>query len=120
MLFIKFLDIYIKGLMMKDKIREALSKLGAPEEGGSNRYEKVFKLLQNPIYNHAAIIEQLYGDSEASNRSKFRKKLNRLPNDSGSKYEFDDVELSKILNILSTTSNEALGTITGKKSKKDN
>jgi hypothetical protein len=64
------------------------------------KHKRVEALLSNNVFNHAGVIEKLWGDSEASNRSLFRKKLHRELNDNGVPYEFDDKELSKILNIM--------------------
>ena len=67
----------------------------------SVQYGRVQTLLKNPIWNHAAIIKKLWGKKTATERSLFRKKLNRMDNDSGSKYEFTEEEISEILSILS-------------------
>lgn len=74
------------------------------ETDGSN-YDKVADILNNPIVNTAAICELVFGDKEATNRSLFRKKLNREPNDNGSQYSFDEGELLKISNALMNFSN---------------
>jgi hypothetical protein len=70
------------------------------------KHDRIKGLLGNNVFNHAGVIEKLWGDSEASNRSLFRKKLNRELNDNGVPYEFDDEELSKIANILMDTSKQ--------------
>lgn len=77
------------------------------------KHDRVKALLSNNVFNHAGVIEKLWGDSEASNRSLFRKKLNRELNDNGVPYEFDDEELTDIVKILKDTSmqiTKSLGT----------
>tara|TARA_B100000953_G_C17688437_1_gene314657 strand:- start:50 stop:418 length:369 start_codon:yes stop_codon:yes gene_type:complete len=78
------------------------------------KHARVEGLLQNNVFNHAGVIERLWGDSEASNRSLFRKKLERELNDNGVPYEFDDEELSKIVNILMDTSKQITKTLSKK------
>lgn len=73
-----------------------------------NEYDKVVKLLSNDLINHAAIVRQMKGEnwdgnSEASNRSKFRKKLKKMQNDEGGTYLFDEDELGQITKILMNT-----------------
>lgn len=79
---------------------------------------KIISLLKNDIINHAAVVRKLVGDewsnnSEATNRSKFRKKLNKLSNDEGEgMYSFDEDEIGqieKILMGLSSTITNSLG-----------
>lgn len=95
---------------MKDKIRQLLresseeKKVDSPSS--SAQYKRIYSLLQNNIFNHAEIIEKLWGSKDATNRSKFRKKLNRESNESGQAYQFDDEEISKIALILMDTSAE--------------
>jgi len=78
----------------------------SPEEKSkSNDYDKVVKLLNNDIFNHAAIVRQLTGDpwdgsDEATNRSLFRKKLKKMNNDQGGEYSFSPETLSDIQKIL--------------------
>lgn len=72
--------------------------------GTSAQYKRIYSLLQNNIFNHAEIVEKLWGDRGATNRSKFRKKLNREKSESGATYEFDEEELNKIASILMDTS----------------
>ena len=95
---------------IKNKLVEARGeeeKAKAPAEGGSSQYDKIKNLLQNPIFNHSEIIRKLWNqDDDASNRSKFRKKLNRDLNDTGSPYTFDEAELTRIASILMNTSTE--------------
>lgn len=81
-------------------------------DGVGSNYDKIAALLNNPIVNTAAICELVLGDKEATNRSLFRKKLNREANDSGSTYSFDEDELLKIQNALmnfSTTIRKSIG-----------
>jgi hypothetical protein len=86
-------------------------------EAKSNDYDKVVKLLNNDIFNHAAIVRQLKGEpwggsSEATNRSLFRKKLKKMTNDEGGEYAFSEETLSDIQKILmgvSSTINHSLG-----------
>lgn len=77
------------------------------------KHERVAGLLKNDVFNHAGVIRRLWGDSEASNRSLFKKKLERQLNDNGNPYEFDDEELSKIVNILMDTSKQVTSTFGG-------
>lgn len=91
------------------KTKEDPKQDGGEEPKKSNlkgKHDAVKGLLQNNVFNHAGVIEELWGDSEASNRSLFRKKLNRELNDNGVPYEFDDKELAKIVNILMDTSSK--------------
>lgn len=69
-------------------------------------YERVKTLLSSNIFNHAGIIEKLWGNKDATNRSLFRKKLNRLDNGQGGTYEFSEEELNKIINILMSASKD--------------
>lgn len=68
--------------------------------------DKIANLLQNnDIINHAAIARSMTGqewtdNTEATNRSKFRKKLNKLSSEEGSTYSFDDDEVAQIEKIL--------------------
>lgn len=75
-------------------------------QGAGSNYDKIAAILNNPIVNTAAICELVLGDKEATNRSLFRKKLNREPNDSGSVYEFDENELLKIQTALMSFSTQ--------------
>lgn len=88
------------------------------EASKDNEYEKVVKLLDtNDIINHAAIVRRMKGaewsdNSEATNRSKFRKKLKKMTNDEGGAYMFNDDELTQIqktLMGLSSTITHSLG-----------
>jgi hypothetical protein len=72
----------------------------------SSKYEKVKDLLANNIFNHAGVIERLWGEADATNRSLFRKKLEQELNDNGTPYSFDDDEVSKIISILMDTSKQ--------------
>lgn len=69
-----------------------------------SQYDRVKKLLDNDIFNHAAIVEKLWGSKNATKRSLFGKKLNRYKNQEGGTYEFSKEELSKIISILNNTS----------------
>lgn len=80
----------------------------APE---MSKYEGIQALLGNEMFNHAEIAKSLWGDKEATNRSLFRKKLNRELNDNGVPYEFDDEELSKIGATLRDTSKQINKTV---------
>jgi hypothetical protein len=80
-------------------------------------YDKIVKLLNNEIFNHAAIVRQLKGEpwagnTEATNRSLFRKKLNKLNNDEGGTYSFSDetvADIQKILMNVSSTISHSIG-----------
>lgn len=82
-----------------------------------NEYEKVVKLLDNDLINHAAIVRRMKGqewsdNSEATNRSKFRKKVKKMTNDEGGTYLFDEDELGQIQKILmnfSSTISHSIG-----------
>lgn len=81
-----------------------------------NLDDKVTKLLSNDIINHAAVVrkmtgEEWVGNSEATNRSKFRKKLNRMTNDDGGTYTFDEDEVGQIEKILMGLSSTISNTI---------
>src|SRR5688572_4730272 len=75
------------------------------------KYDRLTRLLDNNIFNHAGIIEKLWGDSDATNRSLFGKKLKRAKNDEGGEYQFSEEEISKILQILQNTSNDIKHTV---------
>ena len=86
------------------------------EEDTENKDDKILKLLNNDVINHAAVVRKMTGEewidnSEATNRSKFRKKLNKFSNDEGSNYFFDEDEvgqIEKILMSLSSTIDNAI------------
>lgn len=93
-------------------------KTGSNDEAAKdNEYEKVVKLLDNDLINHAAIVRRMKGaewtdNSEATNRSKFRKKVKRMQNDEGGTYLFDEDELGQIQKILmnfSSTISHSIG-----------
>jgi hypothetical protein len=90
---------------MKEDIKKLLRE--ASEKGSSNaQYDRIQRLLDNNIFNHAEIVDKLWGTGEkddASQRSLFRKKLNRETYQ-GTKYQFDEDELTKITQILMDTS----------------
>lgn len=77
------------------------------ESTNDSKYQKIKSLLDNDIFNHAAIMRQLgWQGKEDTNRSLFRKKLYQEPNDAGGHYEFDEAELLKISDILMRTSSQ--------------
>jgi len=106
---------------MKKDIRKLLRE--ATDDTLSNKanaqYDRIQRLLDNNIFNHAEIVDKLWGIGEkddASKRSLFRKKLNREEYQ-GTKYAFDEKELTKIIQILmdtSTTIRKNLGKTTEK------
>lgn len=90
---------------VSDVANDAPNQLEKTEEmTEENKYERVQNLLNNPVFNHAAIVEHLYGENNATYRSLFGKKLNQDLNDSGKPYTFEDEELSKIIAFLMDTS----------------
>lgn len=98
-------------------IKTAVQTKSADEDSKSNDYDKVVKLLNNDIINHAAIVRNLKGEpwagnTEATNRSLFRKKLKKMSNDEGGEYAFSEETLSdiqKVLMNLSSSINHSLG-----------
>jgi len=82
-----------------------------------NKTEKITKLLVgNDVINHAAVVRKMTGEdwtgnSEATNRSKFRKKLNKLTNDEGGAYSFNEDEVGQIEKILMGLSSTITNTI---------
>lgn len=95
--------------IIKTKLHEAFIKNetnDSEKDISSSKYNKIQTLLKNDIFNHSAIIRKLWGDDDATKRSLFRKKLEREKNDNGTPYEFDDTELTKISDILMSTSSE--------------
>lgn len=78
------------------------------EEHTDALYRRVQGLLNNDIFNHAAIVERLWGERDASARSRFRKKLEKYTTDDGYEYGFDRQELSDILAILGRAGSEAV------------
>lgn len=112
---------------MKQKIIKLLREANDEEDNQSKdenlnspEYKKVQNLLDNEIFNHAAIVKELWGNKNATNRSKFRKKLHQETNDSGDKYSFNSGELSKIIRILTDTSSEIRKSVGGQKIGNDN
>lgn len=86
------------------------------EAAAENKTDKITKLLGNDIINHAAVVRKMTGEdwtgnSEATNRSKFRKKLNKMTNDEGGMYAFDDDEIGQIEKILMGLSSTITNTI---------
>ncbi len=68
------------------------------------KHKRVESLLSNNIFNHAGIMEKLWGNADDTSRSLFRKKLHREENENGDPYEFSDEELSEIMKIMMNTS----------------
>jgi len=85
-------------------IKSAVTTKDSEARSKSNDYDKVVKLLKNDIFNHAAIVRQLkgepWGGDEATNRSLFKKKLDKANNDEGGEYSFTPETLSDIQKIL--------------------
>ncbi len=100
-----------------DRIKEELRKLGinsspineAEEKDEKGSYERIKNILSNPIWNHAEIAKQLWGDKEATNRSYFGKCLNMDTNDSGGTYQFDEAEIAKIYSVLMAAASSVTG-----------
>jgi Na+-transporting NADH:ubiquinone oxidoreductase subunit NqrF len=98
-------------------LQHVVQTKGTDDEAKDKDYDKVAKLLNNDIFNHAAIVRQLRGEpwagnTEATNRSLFRKKLKKLNNDEGAEYSFSPETLSDIQKILmgvSSTINHSIG-----------
>jgi hypothetical protein len=91
---------------MKEDIKKLLREASGDGDSSNAQYDRIQRLLDNNIFNHAEIVEKLWGKGEkddASQRSLFRKKLNRETYQ-GTKYEFDETELTKIAQILMDTS----------------
>jgi len=104
--------------MNKDKIKNILreSHINEAEElegkATDSQYQRVSSLLDNDKINHAGVIRQLWpGDSDATKRSLFRKKLNKENNDSGGTYSFTKEEVAKIISILTNFANEISATL---------
>lgn len=99
------------------RIKATVTHGDESEDDKSKGDDKILQLLNNDIINHAAVVrkmtgEEWVGNSEATNRSKFRKKLKKLNNDDGSPYSFDEDEvgqIEKILMGLSSTINHTIG-----------
>ena len=115
----------IKNMLRENSIEEAgvkphqapvQSVKSSGDAAKENKSEKIIKLLGNDVINHAAIVRNMTGDSwvgnsEATNRSKFRKKLNKLTNDEGGSYSFDEDEVGQIEKILMGLSSTITNTI---------
>jgi hypothetical protein len=100
---------------IKKLLREAVggeNQTAKPEaKSGENKtrvnalYDRIKMLLNDNMFNHSEVINRLYGAGSAegkdgaSNRSLFRKKLNRETYE-GTTYKFDEDELTKIVQIL--------------------
>lgn len=68
--------------------------------------DRIYRILSNNLFNHAEVAKLLWGKNEATERSLFRKKLNKMSNDSGGTYSFDPEEITKISSILMNASNQ--------------
>jgi hypothetical protein len=95
---------------MKTDTRKLLREAAGDEEQSSSKvkaqYDRIQRLLGDNIFNHSEIIDKLWGKGkkdDASQRSLFRKKLNREEYQ-GTKYEFNEEELIKIAQIMMDTS----------------
>lgn len=97
---------------IKNKLRESFEireeEVGTTDkdENSGDKYKKVQDLLADDIFNHSAVIRDLWGEDNATKRSLFAKKLNQKENSEGGKYTFSDEELTKIINTLMTTSRD--------------
>lgn len=78
------------------------------EEHTDALYRRVQGLLNNDIFNHAAIVERLWGTRDGTARSLFRKKVEKETTEDGYEYSFDRQELSDILAILGRAGSEAV------------
>jgi len=105
-----------EGLMGEAPQADAAGHQGAGQASGQHRdnhedkategdYERLRGILNNPIINHAGVIEQLWGTKDATKRSLFRKKLAKDTNDEGGVYEFDKEEMAKLFSILDNLKN---------------
>lgn len=85
---------------------EETTPINGDDENLSGLYRRVQKrLLDNDLYNHAAVMRRLgWEGDENTNRSLFEKKLKREKNDSGGEYTFEEADLEKIITILDTES----------------
>jgi predicted AAA+ superfamily ATPase len=98
---------------IKNILRESvdLSEAEGEEKATPSEYERIRSLLDNDKVNHAGVIKQLWGSKDATKRSLFRKKLNKMENDSGGTYEFSKEEVSKIMSIMMNFANEISSTV---------
>lgn len=81
-------------------------------------YEKIVNLLQDPIINHSAVIRTMAHDpwnnsSDDTNRSLFKKKVDRAKNDEGSEYRFNEEDLAAIKKTLTTASTSIMSSLEG-------
>lgn len=76
------------------------------ERPSAGQYSRLKELLSNDIINHSGVIRRMksWGDADDTERSLFRKKLNREKNDQGGVYEFTKEEVEDIFNILNDIS----------------
>ena len=91
----------------KGKKKTLKLPIGGPDEinmeqakEDNPQYDKIQILLKpGNIYNNAAIMELLWGSSDATNRSEFGKRLNQS-NEDGSNHYFSEKEIAGIASIL--------------------
>ena len=88
---------------MKNNIKKLLREAS---EKKSPQRDRVYNILNKDIFNHAAIIRDLWGNSDGKNRSLFRKKLERESKSGGEAYDFTDSEINKISSILIDASSQ--------------
>ena len=109
--------------VIKEGLREIARFAEAGEEekpkGTSGQYERVRTLLANNIFNHAGIIERLWGKKDATNRSLFKKKLDRAKNDAGGTYSFSEEEISRIIAVMMDTSRQISSSLGREKKSKE-
>lgn len=98
---------------IRNILRESvkLNEDDSEEKVSPSQYERIRSLLDNDKVNHAGVIQQLWGSKDATKRSLFRKKLNKMKNDAGGQYEFSKEEVSKIMSIMMNFANEISSTI---------
>jgi hypothetical protein len=106
----------IKKVLREATVKKSKSSTKSDDSVEDKKIDNISTLLSNDIINHAAIVRKMTGEdwvgnSEATNRSKFRKKFNKLSNDEGSMYSFDDEEVSQIEKILMNLSSTITSTI---------
>jgi len=97
----------------QEKETKGPSDLNTSEKTPDNpQYDQIQILLKDNIYNHAAIMERLWGDNNATYRSEFGKRLHKEVHD-GSKHMFSDKEISEIASILQNTAAAINGAFDG-------
>jgi hypothetical protein len=87
-------------------------RAGQIDKATEGDYERLRSILDNPIINHAGVIEQLWGSKDATKRSLFRKKLEKETNDEGGTYEFDKEEMAKLFSIIDNLKNAMSSSLT--------